>query len=114
METSDFQKLANGLPKLSPDQFRGLERIEEGHCFLEAMRQLDCEKTCKQGGGTTGCRIRECCRTKGIEGCWCCQQMENCQTLAWLSPVNGDAHILNLRTIRDRGMAEFLGGEKNW
>jgi hypothetical protein len=114
METPDFQKLAHGLPKLMPDQFRALERVEEGHRFLEALGHLDCQEVCKQGGGTTGCKIRECCQEKGIEGCWCCPQMESCKALDWLCPVNGDAHIRNLRILRDQGMAAFLSGDKNW
>ena len=114
IESPDFQKLAHGLPTLKPDAFRDLERIEEGRGFLKALCQLDCQKACKQGGGSTGCRIRECCRQKGIDGCWRCQQMENCETLGWLTPVHDNAHVLNLRILRDQGVAAFLAGDKNW
>jgi hypothetical protein len=114
LEEPDVQKLLVGLPKVMPDQFRAFDRIEDARGVLEAMLHLDCQATCKQGGGTTGCAIRECCLKKGFEGCWCCNDMEGCETLAWLNPVNGNAHMLNLQTIRDRGMAAFLAGEKHW
>jgi hypothetical protein len=112
MENPEVQKLLKGLPKSMPDCFRAFDRIEDARGVLEAMLQLDCQRACKQGGGTTGCAIRECCLKKGYEGCWCCQTMEGCETLAWLNPC-GSAYMLNLRTIRDRGMAAFLAGEKH-
>jgi hypothetical protein len=114
MRTAEFQKLSTGLPKIAPEQFMALSKSDDCCRVLETMSHLHCEGSCKEGGGTAGCRIRECCQTKKIAGCWECGEFEDCQTLAWLQPVNGVAHVLNLRKIRDEGIADFLAGVKHW
>jgi hypothetical protein len=114
MKTPEFQKLAAGLPKIKPETYHSLERIDECYSVLEAMTNLDCEHICKEAGGTAGCKIRECCQKKGLDGCWECDLIETCETLAWLNTVNCDANILNLGIIKEKGLEVFLAGDKNW
>jgi len=114
MNTDAFRSLASGLPKLKPELFDGLTQYEACCRALEAMSHLDCSKPCKEGGGTDGCPIRDCCTKKQIPGCWACDEFETCKTLAWLEPVNKDAHLRNIHVIRLHGMDEFLRGEKRW
>jgi hypothetical protein len=80
-------------------QFRDILKVLEG---------LRCLKACRLGGGTTGCKIRICCRDKHVQGCWECAQFEVCPTLAWLRPVNGDENVKNLQQINRKGAAAFL------
>jgi hypothetical protein len=112
--TAEFQKLATGLPLLAPDPFNALAKIDDCRDVLGAMSHLDCRRPCKKGGGSAACKIRSCCTEKKIAGCWKCKAFEDCEILAWLQPVNGDANVMNLRIIRDQGMAAFLAGKKNW
>jgi len=114
MGTPEFQKLAAGLPTLNAALFEALREWQACFRVLGAMRHLDCERTCRDGGGTTACRIRECCRRKNMQGCWECDQFEDCETLSWLDPVHGDAHRQNIRMICRQGMRAFLDGEKRW
>jgi hypothetical protein len=114
LRTPEFRRLAAGLPKLKRKLFAPFRKYKEACEFLVALGHLDCEDVCREGGGTTGCKIRECCQAKRLDGCWKCAEFEGCRTLAWLRPVNADAHIRNLRTIRDRGMKAFLAGKKFW
>jgi hypothetical protein len=106
--TPAFAKLAAGLPELMPETFAPLKN-HEGLCrVLAAIGQLDCVMPCRSGGGTSGCRIRECCTATGMNGCWECGEFESCPTLAWLNPVEQGANVANLRILRDRGIEEFL------
>ena len=41
-------------------------------------------------------------------GCWECEQFEDCDTLAWLKPVNGEVNINNIRKIRTEGIDKFI------
>ncbi|MEN6406447.1 MAG: DUF3795 domain-containing protein [Thermoguttaceae bacterium] len=112
--TPAFAKLAAGLPKLNSEIFKSLENHEDCRQVLAAVRHLDCIMPCRSGGGTSGCRIRECCRQKGMNGCWECAEFEWCQTLAWLNPVHQGTNVANLRILRHNGIGEFLAGKKLW
>ncbi|MEW6359985.1 MAG: DUF3795 domain-containing protein [Planctomycetota bacterium] len=114
VDRPEFRKLAQGLPKLKPEVFAALKKYEDACRFLAALGHLDCETSCRKGGGTTGCRVRECCQAKQLDGCWQCADFESCRTLRWLQPVHADAHIRNLRAISDLGMNKFLAGDKLW
>jgi hypothetical protein len=114
IDAVEFQKLCSGLPLIAPDPFEALSKIDECRSVLAAMSQLDCKRPCKRGGGSADCPIKSCCQDKQLAGCWQCESLEDCKTLDWLNPVNGDAHRNNLRIIRDKGVDAFLAGEKNW
>ena len=114
MLNPDFQKLAWGLPDLFPHIVSDLK--DQGTCIkvLKAMTYLDCTKACKEGGGTSHCKIRNCCKSKSIEGCWECDEMDGCETLAWLDPVHERANVQNMEIIKEKGIKAFLEGEKYW
>ncbi len=112
--TPDFAKLAKGLPQVKPAIFESLKDYPVLINMLTTMTHLDCEKICKEDGGSSDCRIRECCRDKGYDGCWDCNDHLHCETLAWLDPVHCGANIRNIETIRNNGMEEFLSGAKYW
>jgi len=112
-EEVDFQRVAAGLAGLF-DEFETLAHYPECRHVLRAVAGLRCPSACKEGGGSASCKIRECCRSKELEGCWLCDEFPQCETLAWLQPVNGDAHLKNLSKIREEGMERFLDGTKCW
>jgi hypothetical protein len=113
VETSDFQKLIEGLPKVMPE-FEPLKDFQLFKRSLELMTQLDCIKLCREGGGGTACPIKKCCREKGFKGCWVCDDFADCKTLAQLNPVHVGANIQNINRIRKIGMDLFLKGPKCW
>jgi hypothetical protein len=114
IQTPKFQKLAIGLPVILPDPFKALSKIDDCRNVLSAMSQLDCTRPCKMGGGSAECKIKVCCQQKNLTGCWECDAFEDCETLAWLEPVNVDAHLKNLRILMSKGVDVFLAGEKFW
>lgn len=78
------------------------------------MTKLDCVDLCKEGGGSTACPIKKCCREKGFDGCWDCDAFVDFKTLAWLNPVHVGANVQHIKRIREIGMELFLKGPKCW
>jgi hypothetical protein len=78
------------------------------------MVKLRCRKTCRNGGGNPFCKIRICCERKEIEGCWECDDFEECEKLKFLETNHGKAHIKNLKIIRKKGIEEFIIKDKFW
>jgi len=81
---------------------------------LGGMVKLRCRKGCRNGGGDPFCAIRRCCIKKVFEGCWECDEFEDCKKMDFLKVNHGDAHIKNLRKIKKKGKEEFLKGKKYW
>ena len=81
---------------------------------LGFMVKFRCRKGCKSGGGPPFCKMRNCCKKKGYEGCWECDDFETCKKLDFLVPVHGNAHIKNLRKLKKKGVKEFLKGKRHW
>ena len=114
MKSADFTKLADGLPSIHPELMSDFKKSNTAIDVLTAMLHLDCTKSCRDGGGSSACKIRQCCQGKAIAGCWMCDHTDHCETLAWLEPVNKDAHLKNIKLIQTKGMQAFLDGEKFW
>ncbi len=81
---------------------------------LGAMVKFRCRRGCRDGGGPPQCKIRNCCRKKGLEGCWECGEFESCSRLDFLRGVHGDAHLKNLRILARKGPQEFVRGKRHW
>jgi len=113
LQKAHLDRIGPGLAKLL-NEFKPLENMELSHSCLKSLSQLRCTRICRQGGGTAACKIRICCQAKHFVGCWECDEFEQCKILSWLEPVNGHAHLKNIRKIKTEGMARFLRGEKYW
>ncbi len=74
--------------------------------ILGALAEVQCEKTCRVGGGCSGtpCEIMKCCYSKGFGGCWECEDVEECDKFDFLTPRCGDMPKNNIRTIKVRGI----------
>ncbi len=114
LNSRKFQKLKDGLPIISSELWKNLKHVETAKLVLETMCNLDCNLPCKEGGGTSSCEIRVCCQKKNFDGCWECEEMENCSVLATIFPVHQGSNINNMKIIREKGMNAFLSGEKDW
>jgi hypothetical protein len=107
-----FDKTAESLSAVS--FFKIFNKYPDCYEVLGAMVRLRCKKGCREGGGDPFCAIRRCCVKKGFEGCWECEEFEDCRKMDFLKTNHGDAHIKNLRKIRKKGKKEFLKGKKYW
>jgi hypothetical protein len=103
-----FEKWGPPLARLNPTEFAAFRHTRDALEVLEAWNAMRCEKPCRSGGGSADCKIRECCKASHRLGCWECDQVEQCETLAVLKPVNGNLNIDNLRRIETIGLSAFL------
>ena len=71
-----FADLADALAKVP--FFKEFKDYEKCYGVLGAMVRMRCNKACRGGGGPPNCRIRSCCRKKGIKGCWQCEDFPTC------------------------------------
>jgi len=99
-------KMSKGLSKV----FKALENYDLCYETLGDLVKIRCKKNCKEGGGNPFCKIRACAIKNGIEGCWECDEFENCNKFDFLKEVHGDATQKNLRKIKKKGKEEFLKG----
>ena len=107
-----FDKTAESLSNLS--FFKVFKEYPGCYEVLGAMVKLRCKNACRDGGGNPFCAIRKCCQKKGIEGCWQCDEFEDCRKMDFLKTNHGDAHIKNLRIVKKKGKKELLYGKKYW
>jgi len=107
-----FDKTAEFVSTVS--FFKVFKNYPQCYEVLGALVKFRCKNTCKGGGGPPFCKMRKCCQKKGIEGCWQCDEFETCEKLDFLKLNHGDAHIKNLRIIKQKGIDEFLKGKKYW
>jgi len=108
LREAKFDKAAPGLSKY----FKAFR--DYGQCYevLGAMVRLRCKRGCREGGGNPSCKIRICCRKRGMAGCWECAEFETCARFDFLKPIHGDATAKNLRKLRKEGIESFLKGSR--
>jgi hypothetical protein len=107
-----FEKFAEFM---SQYPFAGAYRdYDKCYAVLGMMVKFRCSRLCRDGGGPPFCKMRKCCIKKGFAGCWECPDFETCEKLDFLRPVHGDAHLLNLRLLKKKGVENFRKGKKHW
>jgi len=80
---------------------------------LEFVSGLKCSATCR--ARKEPCGIARCCLDRGFRGCYECDGFEECDKLASLEDLHGDACVLNLRAIRRMGPEAWLvGAHRLW
>lgn len=99
LSSESWKKLCIGLSKMEK-HFVPFQDYEKVLKFLQLLEEMECRHPCKEGGGSSDCRIRKCCKDRHIEGCWMCDDCESCENLDWPYPVNGDAPRINIQKIR--------------
>jgi len=112
LRRTQYDKFSKVISK--HDSGKELKHFDECYDALGAMIRFRCQQGCRAGGGTANCKIKACCINAKFEGCWECAEMEKCPKLGVLKPSHGQANIKNLKTIRKRGKAEFLRGNREW
>jgi len=105
LRDSRFDKVAQVIP------FPEFQKYNDCYEALGAMVKLRC-KGCRGGFRSKYCNVAQCAIKKGFEGCWECDDFADCETLAFLEPVHGDAHLKNLRKIKKVGIDEWAQGKR--
>jgi len=100
---------------LGAGPFKAFAKYDDCYEVLGAMVKMRCRRGCRDGGGPPVCRIRECCRKRGFDGCWECATFESCPRLEkQLAGVHGSACVANLKAIRRGGVKAFVAGKPAW
>lgn len=107
-----FDQTAELLSEIS--FFKEFGKYDDCYTVLGAMVRMRCGRTCKEGGANPGCKIRKCAQKKQLQGCWECDGFETCQKLDFLNKNHGVAHRKNLKILKNKGVEEFLQGERYW
>lgn len=87
-----------------------LEYYKEFLSVLNFIAKNDCSQPCRKGGGCGGhpCKIMKCAEEKKIEGCWQCEEMEDCDKFDILEPRCGDTPKQNLKKIKKLGYEDWI------
>ena len=102
LQTTEFGKYAD----IKSRSTKVLENYKQCYLVLEAIIELQCNEPCCVGGGcpTFSCGILECCQSQGYQGCWECDNFEECNKFEFLKPYHGETPVINLRKIKELGL----------
>lgn len=102
-----FDEVAKIIP------FKEFKSYPECFQCLGAMENLRC-KGCKGSSRSEYCEIAQCALKNEYQGCWQCDEFENCAKFNFLKPVHNDANLRNLRKIKKEGVERFLEGKRDF
>lgn len=109
--------LSDELDRISMDNYAEVKsshvkefgKYKDMRAVLDVIMSLKCRVPCRLGGD--GCRdiceIKRCVISKKIEGCWECNEFEECDKFEFLKPFHGDAPKTNLRKIKKYGLDKW-------
>jgi len=106
LEQIDFDKYAN-VKKM---QIKDFENYRELISLLSEISKLNCDTPCRSGGDGCyegKCEFKECVLSKGYQGCWECNEFENCSKFEYLKPFSGIAPQQNLLKIKEFGLDKW-------
>ena len=109
---SRFDKMAYVLARVP--FFKEFKHYNNCYNLLGTMMKMRCKKLCKGNGSAHNCKVRNCARKKGFDGCWQCDVFSTCEKLKCLEGHHGSAHLKNLRKIKKVGPAAFIKGKRYW
>lgn len=95
--------------EISLEEFK---HYREFYDCLGAVTRLKCRKSCKSGGGSRNCKVRQCCMRNGLAGCWECDDFEECKTLEALTTVHRETLLGNLNKIKKSGLDGSIGRKR--
>ncbi len=102
-----FDQVAETIP------FKEFRQYPECYRVLGAMVKLRCGG-CRTGPRSKFCKVAECARRNGYEGCWECGEFTECKKLQFLEPVHGEGHLKNLKRIGAAGVDAWAAGKRYW
>jgi hypothetical protein len=88
------------------------EKYAEFTEFLQAIINLKCNTSCRNGGGKAVCPIRDCAQSKGLQGCWECELRQECELLTPLSHIHPNIYY-HLDLIARTGVDNWSTGRRH-
>ncbi|MBW1616605.1 MAG: DUF3795 domain-containing protein [Deltaproteobacteria bacterium] len=103
-ERSHFSELAQVI-EINNKEFQGYDKAL---LLLKSISSLKCNAPCRLGSGKAkNCEVIKCNKSKNIDGCWDCDDFEECKKLDFLKHFCGDAPIKNIRKIKKYGVENW-------
>jgi hypothetical protein len=112
-DTTKKYKFHQTAKHLFPEKLKEYDKLEE---MVDFMSELRCPRICREiKESDVKCKISKCCREKEFFACYECNTFETCAELKSLSGLHGEAHIKNLRAIREMGIDKWIAdGKRLW
>ncbi len=102
IDKTHFTKYAH-VKRTHMEEFENLNSLIS---LLKVISEIKCSTPCRSGGDGCGgtCEIKKCALSKKFEGCWECNECEQCNKFEFLKPFHGNAPKNNLRKIKQYGL----------
>jgi hypothetical protein len=90
--------------------FKPFARFPEFMEVLDSLINIQCKQTCPESGGcsmcgtTKACVVIKCVKEKRLNGCWECNERENCDKLLFVKMSYGKTIDENFRIINEKGI----------
>jgi hypothetical protein len=90
--------------------FEAFKKLPDFFSVLESIINIQCKKTCVESGGcsmcgnTKECETVKCVKQKGYNGCWECNDHENCDKLIFQKRSYGETIEGNFKIIKEDGI----------
>ena len=106
IDNHHFREYAN-VKRVHAKEFEDFDSLINS---LKAISRINCMIPCGLGGDGCGgsCRIINCVKKKKLNGCWECDDFENCENLDFLKHFHGQSIINNLRKINKHGIPKWV------
>lgn len=118
------QELLTHLKKIEFDKYASIEspfgakftHWDKFSTVLHKLASTQCENPCRPGGGCSGtaCKIMMCCQEKEFEGCWECNDVEQCDKFDFLEPRCGQMPKNNILKIKTHGIENWTDKRANF
>ena len=108
----DARRTSEEAERIAEDCSRPLRHYRQLYEGLGAVLDCHCASSCRQGGGTENCPIRDCSRDRGHYGCWECDDLASCSIRAVLDPERAAASSRNIEMILQGGLARLLRAKR--
>lgn len=115
----EFDKFLLHFSKTNMPFFQDFKEFPEFLRLLDKIIFMECKNVCMEARGcsipkagdvfgellkeTHKCDVLLCIESKGYEGCWDCEMLENCEKKKFFSFTYGNVPVENCILVRDKG-----------
>lgn len=104
-------KAAGAMAKIP--KLKAFANYEQFYELLKTMMELRCFNPCKKGGGNPNCEIKLCAQKNGFDGCWQCDNFQECEKLKVLDQFDDPVYAENLRRVKEISLEQFINEKES-
>ncbi|MCL2773240.1 MAG: DUF3795 domain-containing protein [Oscillospiraceae bacterium] len=120
MESHDFIRFLKHFSKItSLPFFQDFKQTDEFMNMLNKIISMKCDSLCMEARGCSvpqadeimvgmvnkahKCDVLVCIESKGVEGCWDCSELEDCDKKKMFNRTYGNSPVETCKIVRDKG-----------